>query len=64
MKSKVVVTSQLETISNILEGLINVIDGNKITKHELMSQLTSINKKIEYISDIVSNEDNPPINFK
>ena len=64
MKYKVLVTKQVELLIDRMENLKNAVDGNKLTREELMRQFDTQGKDLNRILDEVNNEDNPPLNFQ
>ena len=64
MKYRELVKKQLETLINRVQGVKNAVDGNKLSKQELLSQFDQFEKELQRIYDEVENEDLPPINFQ
>ena len=64
MKYKALVTKQVELLIDRMENLKNAVDGNKLTREELMRQFDTLGKDLTRILDEVNNEDNPPLNFQ
>lgn len=57
MKYKEKVISNLDSASNQLNSLKNMVENNSLTKELLLSEMTKLVKRVEDISEMVSLED-------
>ena len=58
MKYKDKVIANLDSVSNQLTSLKNLVDNNNISSDLLQRELAKLTKRVEDISDMVSLEDN------
>ena len=57
MKYKYKVISNLDSVSNQLNSLRNLVNNNNITKELLISEMSKLVKRIDDVSEMVSLED-------
>jgi archaellum component FlaC len=58
MKFKDKVISNLDSVSNQLHSLKNMVENNNINAELLMRELEKLSNRVEEVSDMVSLEDN------